>query len=186
MKNVIAAVSLALAELPAIAAEPMPEPVILEAEIAAPPAAVWRALSSREGVRSFFAAEARIEPRIGGAYEIYFIPGNPPGLRGTEQVRILAMEPPRRLLVSWNAPIQFGDLRRQQTAVEFELAPAARGTRLTLTHFGWGRGAAWQKVRDYFGQAWPYVLGQLQYRFDHGPIDWKRPPDGKAYFKPAP
>jgi uncharacterized protein YndB with AHSA1/START domain len=170
---------------PVAAADPRPEPVVLEGDVAAPPAEVWRALTSPRGVRSFFAAQAKVEPMIGGAYEIYFIPTNPPGLRGTENVRILAMEPPRRLLISWNAPTAFGDLRTQQTTVEFELAPAARGTRLTLTHFGWGRGARWQKVRDYFAGAWPYVLGQLQYRFDHGPIDWKRPPDGAAYFKPA-
>jgi uncharacterized protein YndB with AHSA1/START domain len=166
--------------------EEPPTPVQLEAQVHAAPAEVWHALTTREGVLGFFASDARIEPRIGGPYELNFLPDNPPGLRGSEDVRILALEAPSRLLVSWNAPTGFGPLREQQTVVEFLLAPAGQGeTRLALRHSGWGRGARWQAVRDYFARAWPHVLGRLQYRFDHGPVDWREPPDGAAYFRPA-
>ena len=185
MNRLIVLAAFLFAALPVSAAEPPPAPVVIEAEVTGTPEEVWKALATPEGVRSFFAAEAWVEPNIGGAYEIYFLPANPPGLRGTEHVRILAMEPPSRLLVGWNAPAAFGALRPQQTVVEFDLVPAGRGTRLRLTHSGWGRGPGWQSVRDYFEKAWPSVLGRLQYRFDHGPIDWNRPPDGAAYFRPA-
>jgi uncharacterized protein YndB with AHSA1/START domain len=164
-----------------------PEPVILSAEVKAEPAELWEVLTTPAGVRSFFAAGAKVEPRIGGAYEMYFLPDNLPGLRGGEGVRILAMEAPHRFLITWNAPPAYGALRAQQTIVEFELLPVrSGGTRITLTHSGWGRTRGWQQVRDYFASAWKTVLGRLQYRFDEGPVDWHAAPDGKAYFRPAP
>jgi uncharacterized protein YndB with AHSA1/START domain len=168
------------------AAEIRPEPVIVEAEIAASQGEAWRSLISREGAVSFFGPDARIEPVIGGAYEIYFLPDNPPGLRGTEGVRILAMEDGKRLLIGWNAPVPFGPLRPQETVVEFTLSPRPPDrTLITVTHSAWGRGPEWQRLRDYFASAWPAVLGRLQYRFDIGPVDWTNPPDGAAYFRPS-
>ena len=171
---------------PAAAEERPPAPVVFRLEVSAPPAAVWDALTTEAGAGSFFAPAAAIEPRIGGAYEIYFDPGEAPGRRGTEGVRILAMEEPNRLMVGWNSPVRFGALREQQTVVEFALEPlGADRTLLTATHSGWGRGAAWERIRGFFASAWPLVLGRLQYRFDHGPIDWNGPPDGIEYFRPA-
>lgn len=183
----IASVPVALqGSAPAAAPSHRPEPVILGAEVKASQMELWQALTTPTGVRTFFAAEAKVEPRIGGAYEMYFLPDNLPGLRGGEGVRILAMEAPDRFLITWNAPPAYGALRAQQTVVEFELEPVRAGiTRITLTHSGWGRAQGWQQVRDYFASAWKTILGRLQYRFDAGPVDWRAVPDGKAYFRPA-
>ncbi|MGZ8349052.1 MAG: SRPBCC family protein [Allosphingosinicella sp.] len=160
--------------------------VVIRAEVNAPPAEVWNALSTPAGVRSFFADSANVEPRVDGAYEMFFLPGNRPGLRGGEGNRVLAFEPGRRLLVSWNAPPSFGPLRDQHTVVEFALQPLEDGrTLVTATHEGWGDGEGWQEVRAYFARAWPVVLGRLQHRFDHGPVDWAEVPDGASYFRPA-
>lgn len=186
MYSLIAAPALLVAALfagPSQAGD-RPPPLVIEAEIEAPADQVWRALTTAEGATGFFAPHARVEPEIGGAYEIYFLPANAPGLRGSEGVRILAMEAPRRFLIGWNAPPSFGPLREQQTVVEFELTPLAGGrTLLTLSHGGWGRGPGWTRVRDYFAAAWPVVLGRRQYRFDREPVDWQRPPDGAAWFR---
>ena len=172
---------------PATAAEPRLEPVVLHAVVNASPADVWTAITTPAGVQSFFSKDALVESRIDGAYEMYFLPGNPPGLRGGEGIRILAMESPRRFFISWNAPPKFREYREQKTVVEFELEPAAGNrTLLTLTHGGWGRVPRWADVRSYFADAWKTVVGRLQYRFDHGPIDWTKAPDGAAYFKPSP
>ena len=54
-------------------------------------------------------------------------------------------------------------------------------TRVELRHSLWGDGQNWTDVREYFAGAWPVVLKRLQYRFDHGPIDWDNPPDGLMY-----
>jgi uncharacterized protein YndB with AHSA1/START domain len=178
--------TLTILAAPALAQD-RPPPIVFRAEIAAPPAEVWRALATRDGVRSFFAGAARVEPRVDGPYEIYFMPGNPLGLRGGEGDRVLALEENRRLMASWNAPPAFGPLRDQHTIIEFDLTPLPDGHSLvTATHSGWGRGDGWAALRTYFETAWPVVLGRLQYRFDHGPVDWSRPPDGAAYFHARP
>ena len=49
------------------------------AEIAAPRREVWRAFTTAEGATTFFAPEARIEARPGGAYELLFMLDAEPG-----------------------------------------------------------------------------------------------------------
>src|SRR5204863_7187374 len=131
------------------------EPITLEALVNTSPDNIWNALTTSEGARTFFASEANIDPRIGGAYEIYFLPNNPQGLKGSEGVKILAMEPASRLLFSWNAPPEFGPLRQQQTVVEIGLRPQGpQRTRVTLTHWGWGHGPKWEAMRACFEGNW--------------------------------
>lgn len=179
-------ISLLLVSAP-VAAQVRPEPIVLKAEVHASQRDVWNALTTPEGVHSFFSDQALVEPKIGGAYEMYFVPSNPPGFRGGEGVHILAMEAPGRFFISWNAPPTYPDYRNQQTVVEFELeAVDANRTLVTLTHAGWGKAAGWHDVRHYFATAWKTILGRLQYRFDKGPVNWKQQPDGTAYFKAAP
>jgi len=182
----IYAAALLLIPCPA-AAQIRPEPIVIKAEVNASQAEVWKALTTPEGVHSFFSDQAQVEPKIGGAYEMYFVPGNPPGLRGGEGVHILAMEAPSRFFISWNAPPTYPKYRNQQTIVEFELEPVgANCTLVTLTHAGWGKSSGWGEVREYFATAWKTILGRLQYRFDKGPVDWAKTPNGTAYFKAAP
>src|SRR5688572_23586120 len=54
---------------------------VLRAELvlAAPIESVWAAWATEEGVKTFFAPGARVEPRVDGAYEIYFDPTAAPG-----------------------------------------------------------------------------------------------------------
>jgi len=40
---------------------------------------VWDAWTTRAGIVSFFAPDAKIEPRVGGAFEVYIDPEAPPG-----------------------------------------------------------------------------------------------------------
>ena len=39
----------------------------------------WQAWTTREGIVSFFAPEAQIDARVGGAFNIHFDPGAAPG-----------------------------------------------------------------------------------------------------------
>ena len=45
-----------------------------QVEIAASLDQAWEAWTTREGVTSFFAPDAKIEPRVGGAFEVYMDP----------------------------------------------------------------------------------------------------------------
>jgi uncharacterized protein YndB with AHSA1/START domain len=151
----------------------------VEMVLPAPVADVWQAWTTEEGVRTFFAPGARVEPHVDGAYDILFFPNRPEGQRGAEGMRILGFEPMRRFAFTWNAPPQFPGARAQRTEVvlEFE-ANGERETRLRFTHRGWGNGGEWDAAYAYFDDAWrAVVLPRLKQRFDEGPIDWGALPE---------
>ncbi len=133
-------------------------------------------------MRTFLSSAARIQLRIGGAYEAYFDLEPSPGSRGGEGLQILSYVPRRMLSVTWNAPPEFPVVRRLRSWVVVDLEPiGAEQTRATLTHLGWGTGAEWDRVFEYFQRAWDVVMFRLQLRFALGPLDWKapeRPPAG--------
>ena len=144
-----------------------------EVELAAPVEDVWRAWTTEEGVKTFFAKGAHIEPQVDGAYEIFFNPAGAPGKRGADGMRVLAFEAPRRLAFTWNAPPTIPAIRGQRTMVVIELeATGPRRTRLRFTHLGWGEGKDWDAAYDYFDHAWgAVVLPRLKRRFESGPLD---------------
>ena len=139
----------------------------------APVAEVWRAWTSREGITSFFSPDAEIDPRVGGAFHIYMDPLAAPGARGADDMRFLALQPPRMLSFDWNAPPHLAQVRPQRTFVVVRLeAVDERSTRVRLHHTGWGDGGEWDQAYAYFDRAWGYVLGNLQLRYVKGPMDW--------------
>ena len=137
-----------------------------EVIVSAPRAEVWNAWASVDGVKTFFAPDAKIELAPGGAYEILFDMSQPPGLRGGEGNRVIAFEQPRMLLFSWNAPPKFGALRDERTYVLLQFDDASGGgTRVRLTHFGWRNSAEWKPVFEYFETAWTYVMNSFSKRY---------------------
>lgn len=149
-----------------------------ELTLDAPIETVWQLWSTEEGVRSFFARGARIEPRVDGAYEILFSPDSPPGQRGAEGLRIVVFEPPRRIAFTWNAPPKLPSVREQRTIVEIQLtATSQETTQMVFLQYGWGRGQEWDAAYEYFNDSWNrIVFSNLKHRIAHGPIDWRRPP----------
>jgi len=133
----------------------------------------WGAWTTREGIVSFLAPEARIEPRVGGAFQIHFDPGAAPGSKGADDMRFLALQPMKMISFDWNAPPSLPEARTQRTFVVVRFAPVdERSTRVTLHHTGWGEGGEWDQAYAYFDRAWGVVLGNLKKRFDQGPVDW--------------
>jgi uncharacterized protein YndB with AHSA1/START domain len=144
-----------------------------EVVVAAPVDQVWATWTTREGIRSFFAPEAVVEPRVGGLFEMQFDPGAAPGDRGADGMRFMALQPPRMLSFEWNAPPSLPAARAQRTFVVVRLVPVDdKTTRVTLHHTGWGDGGEWDRAYSYFDRAWGGVLGNLKKRFDSGPVDW--------------
>ena len=134
---------------------------------------VWDAWTTREGIVTFFAPDAKVEPRVGGAFQIYFDPLAEPGSKGADDMRILALQPKRMLSFDWNAPPHLPEARRQRTFVVVRFAPVdERQTQVSIHHTGWGDGGEWDKAYAYFDQAWGRVLANLQKRFESGPQDW--------------
>jgi uncharacterized protein YndB with AHSA1/START domain len=133
----------------------------------------WAAWTTREGIVSFFAPDARIEPRVGGAFQIYFDPGAPAGSKGADDMRLMALQPKKMLSFDWNAPPSLPEARAQRTFVVLRFKPLAeRSTEVSLHHTGWGEGGEWDRAYAYFDRAWGGVLGSLKKRFETGPVDW--------------
>jgi uncharacterized protein YndB with AHSA1/START domain len=144
-----------------------------EVVVKAPVEAVWNAWTTSEGIKTFFAPDAHVEARPDGPFQIYMNPYAEPGMKGADDMRVLAVQPMKMLSYTWNAPPSLPEARKQRTAVILRFAPAGEGeTRVTLTHVGWGDGGEWDKSYAYFDKAWDKVLGNLQQRFVSGPIDW--------------
>lgn len=139
----------------------------------APAADVWKAWTTKDGLQSFFAPEAVVEPRPGGAFFIHFNPYAARGFKGADDMRVLAVQDGKMISFTWNAPPYFPQVRGQNTYVTVRMSALPEGrTRVTLHHGGWGDGGQWDEVYEYFDKAWVTVLGNLQKRFVEGPIDW--------------
>lgn len=159
-----------------------PDPILITRTIDAPIEEVWASWTTVDGLQQFFSRKAVVEPKIDGEYSILFFPDNPPGTRGAEHMRIVAIEPPHRIMFTWNSPPFFGPVRDQRALVEVFLEDTgSQQTRLTLSHFGWGRGEQWPRIRKYFDGAWRVVLNRLDYSYANGPIDWDNVPQHLYY-----
>lgn len=146
--------------------------------VAAPPRDVWAAWTTEAGLRSFFSPSAKLDARLFGDFDIH---QNPPVAGHPEASRpnlILAMQPERLLVTSWDAPVEFPEVRRNRTVLMVMLEPVDESrTRVTLVNSGYGVGGQWDQAFEYFAGAWTWVAAALQHRFAAGPLDWSAPPD---------
>jgi uncharacterized protein YndB with AHSA1/START domain len=143
--------------------------------VEATPEQVWRAWTSVEGAKTFFAPDARIDLRINGAYEILFDTDAAEGKKGSEGCKILSYVPERMLSFSWGAPPQFAKSRAENAQwVVILMDPVGESrTLVTLLEFGWKDTEEGEQVFRYFDRAWGGVLGSLASSFTKGPVDWK-------------
>lgn len=106
--------------------------------IAAEPATVWRFLSEAERFAAWigaFAGQAplpgtKIEPRVGGAVRVEYPGGH------VARGEITAMEPPRRVALTWGYEAGTPGIPPGSTTIEITLDEAANGTIVTLRHAG--------------------------------------------------
>ena len=133
----------------------------------------WEAWTTREGIVAFFAPDAKIEPRVGGAFQIYMDPLAEAGSKGADDMRFLALQPKKMLSFDWNAPPSLPEARLQRSFVIVRFEPVDdQRTKVSIHHTGWGDGGQWDQAYAYFDKAWGGVLANLQKRFDKGPQDW--------------
>ena len=145
-----------------------------EVRVKAPVDAVWQAWTTTEGIKSFFAPDANVEARVDGPFEIYINPLAPPGMKGADGMRFLAIQDKKMVTFTWNAPPSLPEARAQRTYVTLRFKPIGDNeTLVTLHHGGWGEGGEWDKAYAYFDKAWGNVLANLEKRFAEGkPHDW--------------
>ena len=169
MKRVFAGLLCAAALLSQAAERAIEKEIVVRATLDE----AWAAWTTREGIVSFFAPDAVIDPRVGGAFHIHNDPGAQPGAKGADDMRFMALQPKKMLSFDWNAPPHLPEARAQRTFVVVRFAAVDdKNTKVTLHHTGWGEGGEWDKTYAYFDRAWGGVLSNLKKRFEEGPQDW--------------
>lgn len=133
------------------------------------PSEVYELWLSPEGLRRFFAPAARIDPVVGGRYEMVFDPqGDPDGERdGTKGARILELQPGAFLAFEWKGRANMKEMntRPLPTWVELSFTPVegeAGKTRIAFAHHGFGTGGTWDIGYVFFQGAWRAVLDSLK------------------------
>jgi uncharacterized protein YndB with AHSA1/START domain len=149
--------------------------ILRSVAVEAPADEVFRAFVDAEQATTFFAPAARIEPWVGGAYEMYFMLGEPEGNRGGEGCTVVQISPPGLIAFTWNFPPEIPTLRHAHTLVTIQVSPLDEGrARVDLKQTGFRTGQDWDEGRAYFERAWGIVLDRLQQRFESGPYDWSK------------
>jgi uncharacterized protein YndB with AHSA1/START domain len=134
-----------------------PDRIERTVELAHPPATVWAALTTAEGLAGWFGNEAAIDLRPGGAAWMRWT-----GEGFTANMRVERVEEPRVFGFTWHI---FGlpDDDPRRTYVEFTLEPVATGTRLTVVESGFAQlpDDAHRKAYNGNTDGWAKELGEL-------------------------
>jgi uncharacterized protein YndB with AHSA1/START domain len=101
-------------------------------ELQHPPSKVWAAITTAEGLGTWFGNEATVDLRPGGAVEMRWTEG------GSASMRVERVEEPTAFAFTWSIyGLPEDDPRR--TYVEFLLEPAGAGTLLRVVESGFAQ-----------------------------------------------
>ena len=133
-----------------------PDRIERTVEIAHPPAKVWAALTTAEGLGAWFGNQASIDLRPGGAAEMTWDHGH------KAEMRVERVEEPSVFGYTWHI-YGLPDEDPRRTYVEFTLEPVGAGTRLTVVESGFGQldDDAYEKAYGGNTQGWASELGEL-------------------------
>ncbi|KKO52970.1 SRPBCC family protein [Paenibacillus sp. DMB20] len=144
--------------------------IVKEIRIAADRKLVWKAWTESERITQWFAPEAHIQPEVGGAFELYFNPGNK-DVMSTKGCKFIRLNAPETLAFEWKGPDPFAAVMNEAgnlTVVEVVLEKLDGGTAVRLRHSGWGDSADFEQARAWHVEAWEQMLGSLKSSMEAG------------------
>jgi uncharacterized protein YndB with AHSA1/START domain len=141
------------------------ELIKLEMELAVPRPRLWKAWTEEAELTRWLAVKARVRVEKGGPYELFWNPAHP-DQNSTIGCVITELQVQEKLAFEWRGPVHLADLMNAKpspTCVVVEFADAGQhGSRLCLSHYGWGEGARWHAARAWQQQAWSIALSRLK------------------------
>jgi uncharacterized protein YndB with AHSA1/START domain len=133
-----------------------PDQIVRTVELAHPPAKVWAAITTAEGLASWFGNTAEIDLRPGGDMRMTWNEGF------AADMRVERVEEPTVFGYTW--PINgLPDDDPRRTYVEFTLEPVGTGTRLTVVETGFAQLSDELHKEAFEGNVggWKSELGEL-------------------------
>jgi uncharacterized protein YndB with AHSA1/START domain len=134
-------------------------------EIDAPPARVWRALTTAAELSAWF--QVTIEGRLAPGGDVWMTSVHAGHAGQRFLVKIVEMNPPHRLVWQWqpgevDATVDYS--REPRTTVTFAVAASGSGTRLTVSETGFNAIALARRSKVYEDneQGWAEVLVWLR------------------------
>jgi uncharacterized protein YndB with AHSA1/START domain len=127
-----------------------------------------------ESIESWLAPLARVEPREGGRYELFWDLENR-DQNSTIGCKVTAIERDRFLAFEWKGPTQYLHFMNDSDPlthvvvffipyVEEEVAR----TEVHLIHSGWRGSPEWEEARQWFEQAWHVAFEELERQVNAG------------------
>jgi len=133
-----------------------PDRIERTVRIARPPERVWAALTTAEGLGTWFGNSAEIDLRVGGSAKLTWTTGD------AVELRIERLEPPSVFGYTWGiSGLPDHDPRR--TYVEFTLVADDRGTTVTVVETGFAQlePDAYSQAFDGNTTGWAQELDEL-------------------------
>jgi len=134
----------------------------------APVKDVWHAWTDSNIITKWFSPHANIDPKLGGAYELFFDPTNHEH-QCTKGCKITRFDPCAHLSFSWRGPEELHHVMNPDnppTNVHVSLNGLGAETEVTIIHDGWSLGKEWKKAKDWHQNAWMQVVSSLEKYFN--------------------
>ncbi|MBL8173177.1 MAG: SRPBCC domain-containing protein [Bryobacterales bacterium] len=128
----------------------------LHIEIEAPPDKVFDALITPAQLNRYIGPSAIVEPHAGGRYTY--------GWQGGGPIKILDIEPNRKLSVNWHYPHENEEM--PETVVTWTLEGSGNRTRLTLVHSGFAK----KRPADDYRSGWMKYMNSMKSMLELGPL----------------
>ena len=118
-------------------------------------------------LEAWLTEKAEIEPKVGGKYELFWVPENREE-NSTIGCKITGIEENRFISFDWKGPIQFKSFMNDANPLThvilfFSSDPNDKNkTTIYLFHTGWRKDESWQEARNYFENAWIKALQELK------------------------
>jgi uncharacterized protein YndB with AHSA1/START domain len=140
--------------------EPL-DPILVQVTVPLPIPMIYAAFTDAAQLGAWLCDRARVEPRVGGAYDLAWTGADAFESRGT----VLRLTPDVDIEFSWRGPPAFDALMNRpepRTNVYVRLQESPEGIDVTLEHGGWGSGDAWEEARSWHFHLWDDRLHQLK------------------------
>jgi uncharacterized protein YndB with AHSA1/START domain len=117
---------------------------------------VWTAITTAEGLGTWFGNSAEIDLRVGGAAKLMWDSGD------TAELRIERLEPKTVFGYTWGI-MGLGEQDPRRTYVEFTLAPEGDGTSVTVVESGFAQLGSAEHEKAFAGNVggWASELDEL-------------------------